>query len=291
MNFEAARQAIYQSYLNAKPFMDPNPSDRIRRRPDLLSSRLSRYPVQGNIAITGSKGKGSLARMIAALLSQLGSTGLFVSPHALYFTDRISVDGAPISEEAFCKYIETVMQELVPVENELKRGEYISPIGILSIIAMRYFSDQSTAFRVLELGRGAKYDDVNRIPHEIAVIGSIFLEHRRELGPSLREIAENKAAVITKETRRVYLMDQSPEVMEILLEQAKNSGAEVRRYGVDFVAEDDLSVSLPGEFQKKHAALAIAVASDLAKEIVEKTIDKTPLSKMYIPGRMEVLSR
>ena len=111
--------AIYRSYLRAKPYFAPDQPDSMRRSPDLLLPWLGKYPVKNNIVITGSKGKGSLARMIAALLWQMDRTGLFISPHILHFSERISIDGKPIGDDALEEYGNWVLQELLPVQAEL----------------------------------------------------------------------------------------------------------------------------------------------------------------------------
>lgn len=311
---------IYYSYLKAQPYFRADDSDANRRNPDILLPYLSIFPKEKNIVITGSKGKGSLARMLAALLSLCGKTGLFISPHILTFNERISVDGEMISDGDMERVAGSVLRDVEPIAEILKQGEYVSPVGILALMAMRYFSEQNTEWNVVECGKGAKYDDVNRIPHEYAVIGTVFLEHTKELGGTLEEIAADKACVITKDVRCVYVMEQQPSVREVIRRRAEEMGVAVKWYGEDFAAERvrqsvdgvradlcvgesvycDVKIPLLGAFQAKHAALALSLYLDILeddkkrkqKSSTERTFNwEHALSSVTIPGRMEILRK
>lgn len=298
---------IYRSYLNAQPYFRIDDSDADRRNPDLLLPYLSTFPKEKNIVITGSKGKGSLAWLLAALLSLCGKTGLFISPHIVTFNERISVDGEMISDGDLERVAGGVLRDVGPIARDLQREEYVSPIGILALAAMRYFSERKTEWNVVECGKGAKYDDVNRIPHEYAVIGTVFLEHTKELGGTLEEIAADKACVITEDVRCVYVMEQQPLAHEVIRRRAEEMGVAVKWYGEDFAAEmvrqsvdgvradlrigettfQDVKISLLGAFQAKHAALALALFFEiLEKSSTERTEIKT---KKQTPFQKEKL--
>ena len=301
---------LYHSYLKAVPYFAPDSPDALRRSPELLSPWLGAYSGEGNIVVTGSKGKGSLARMLAALLGTMGRTGLFISPHVTDFLERIAINGEQISKASFIRYAKTALEDAAKVERGLPQGAYVSPVGILALIAMRYFTDQQTVWRVLECGKGAKYDDVNRIPHRYAVIGTVFLEHTRELGASIEQIAADKAHVITKETRCVYVMEQEPAVSAVISEHARQMGVEAKWYGNDFSARgirQDVTgltadlwsdgrcyprVHLPllGSYQAKHAALALACFTDIAHSAPIPPEWRKALGAVRIPGRMEIVS-
>jgi hypothetical protein len=124
-----------------------------------------------------------------------------------------------------------------------------------------------------------KYDDVNNVRHDYAVINRIFLEHTRELGDTLTAIAEDKSHVITGEQKCVYFAEQEPEVLEVLQRRAETLHIPYKIYGRDFHAENirytcfgmqfdveigdniyaDLQIPLLGEHQAKNCALALAV--------------------------------
>ena len=93
--------------------------------------------------------------------------------------------------------IENILYYIYKYGPMLSEKEYISPMGIQAAAALEAFLEASVEFQVLECGKGVAYDDVNNVPHSYAVINRIFLEHTRELGATLKEIAENKAAIMT----------------------------------------------------------------------------------------------
>src|SRR3954470_20694548 len=73
--------------------------DRIAAFTELLGEPQRTYPV---IHLTGTNGKTSTSRMIDTLIRASGlRTGRFTSPHVESMTERISVDGDPLTEEAF----------------------------------------------------------------------------------------------------------------------------------------------------------------------------------------------
>ena len=195
-------------------------------------------------------------------------------------------------------------------------------MGIQADLALTYFSEKHTDFNVFECGKGAKYDDVNNIRHDYAVINRIFLEHTRELGDTLTAIAEDKSHVITGEQKCVYFAEQEQEVLNVLVRRAEMLQVPYKFYGRDFQAENirytcsgmlfdvvigdniypDLQIPLLGEHQAKNCALALAlcvgVMADLCREsnapdIFSDTMCnqiRRQLSATHHPGRMEILS-
>ena len=200
MTTEQAVDYVYASYLKAEPHLEYAASDSNKRNP-LLSKNIIEMLWERNkiptALVTGSKGKGSVAKMIATVMGAHRKVGLMTSPHILRFNERFQVAGEPISDEVLAVAISAVKQEFDKVESMLSEKEYISPMGIQAAAALEAFLGASVEFQVLECGKGVAYDDVNNMPHSYAVINRIFLEHTRELGATLKEIAENKAAIMT----------------------------------------------------------------------------------------------
>lgn len=166
-----------------------------------------------NILVTGSKGKGSTAYFIARLAETLHPRiGLFTSPHLLDSLERIRVNQMMISEAAFADAFRAIEPHLDRVEATLPEERYVGPVGIFAVLAAWYFARRNTVWNVYETGRGARFDDVAQLHHRTAVITSVLLEHVKELGPSLRDIAWHKAGAISPKTDLVVLGSRSPEI-------------------------------------------------------------------------------
>lgn len=308
-----AEDFFYESYLKAEKEWDYDMPDSKKRHPELsrdVIQELSKKHRVPTVHITGSKGKGSVACMIAAILSQYGEAGLMTSPHILSFNERFQINGKKISDEDFCAYAEKTGKLFAGAMQNLKRGECISPIGLQCALALQFFSDKRTDFDVLEGGKGVRYDDVNNVFHDYAVINTIFLEHTRELGKTLEEIALDKACIMTGDQKYAYTAEQADVVMEILQKKAAETNTHLQRYGRDFSAEniqygrDDMmfdicirgemvrGVVLPllGGYQAKNCALAMAVCKDILKDRFSGETAKAAVKKLRWPGRMEILS-
>lgn len=310
-----AEDFVYASYLRAATHLDYAAKDAGKRHPELTRSLLRQKSITPCVVVTGSKGKGSVANMISRILQTYYTVGLMTSPHITDFRERFRVNDTMISEADFCRLMTEIRPEIVDIASDLPESVCISPMGIQADLALTYFSEKHTDFNVFECGKGAKYDDVNNIRHDYAVINRIFLEHTRELGDTLAAIAEDKSHVITGEQKCVYFAEQEPEVLEILVRRAEAMQVPYKIYGRDFQAENirytcsgmlfdvvigdniypDLQIPLLGEHQAKNCALALAVCADVMADLYrESTTFSMPavrknLSLLHWPGRMEVL--
>lgn len=310
-----AEDFVYVSYLRASTHQDYAAKDAGKRHPELTRSLLRQKSIAPCVVVTGSKGKGSVANMISRILQTNLSVGLMTSPHITDFRERFRVNDTMISEADFCRLMAEIQPEILDIASDLPESVCISPMGIQADLALTYFSEKHTAFNVFECGKGAKYDDVNNIRHDYAVINRIFLEHTRELGDTLAAIAEDKSHVITGEQKCVYFAEQEPEVLEVLVRRAEAMQVPYKIYGRDFQAENirytcsgmlfdvvigdniypDLQIPLLGEHQAKNCALALAVCMDVMADLCRKSKTfsmpavRNNLSLLHWPGRMEVL--
>lgn len=310
-----AEDFVYASYLRAATHQDYAAKDAGKRHPELTRSLLRQKSLTPCVVVTGSKGKGSVANMISRILQTNYTVGLMTSPHITDFRERFRVNDTMISETDFCRLMAEIQPEILDIASDLPDSVCISPMGIQAELALTYFSEKHTDFNVFECGKGAKYDDVNNIRHDYAVINRIFLEHTRELGDTLTAIAEDKSHVITGEQKCVYFAEQEQEVLNVLVRRAEAMQVPYKIYGRDFQAENirytcsgmqfdvvigdtiypDLQIPLLGEHQAKNCALALAVCMDVMADLCrESTIFSIPtvrenLSLLHWPGRMEVL--
>ena len=310
-----AEDFVYASYLRAATHQDYAAKDAGKRHPELTRSLLRQKSITPCVVVTGSKGKGSVANMISRILQTNYTVGLMTSPHITDFRERFRVNDTIISEADFCRLMTQIRPEILDIASDLPESVCISPMGIQADLALTYFSEKHTDFNVFECGKGAKYDDVNNIRHDYAVINRIFLEHTRELGDTLTAIAEDKSHVITREQKCVYFAEQEQEVLNVLVRRAEMLQVPYKFYGRDFQAENiryacsgmlfdvvigdniypDLQIPLLGEHQAKNCALALAVCADVMADLYrESTTFSMPavrknLSLLHWPGRMEVL--
>lgn len=309
MNKKEAEDYVYRSYLKAAKYQEYATKDKEKRNPALTREIITGLSVTPCAIVTGSKGKGSVTCIISQILQTEFKTGMMTSPHITDFCERFRIDGKAISDEEFITHMQRIIPHFDQIEAGMPCDKSISPMGIQAALALDYFNTNNTQFNVFECGKGARFDDVNNIPHQYAVINSIFLEHTRELGETLAEIAFDKSHVITGGQKCVYIAEQKPEAMETILERANHYNIPVKVYGRDFHCSnirytkqgmlfnvtignkhyDDITVPLLGEHQAKNCALAMALCKDIMETFDIDRI-KASLKSLSWPGRMEILS-
>ena len=282
---------------------------RIRALTELLGDPQHAYPV---IQVAGTNGKGSTAAMIESLLRADGlRTGRFTSPHVTSVTERITIDGAPISEERF----DATWQEIEPyvalVDERLIDGVEMTFFEIITAMAYAAFADAPVDVAVVEVGLGGTWDATHVADAGVAVITPIDLDHTHLLGSTVAEIAREKAGII-KPGAHAILAGQSVEAAQVLLERCIEMGALPQREGIDFGvihrqvavggqliringAEgpvDDIFLPLHGAHQAGNAAQALAaVEAFLGLKAVNADVVREGFAAVQFPGRMEVVRR
>src|SRR5215211_344784 len=204
---------------------------RIRALTELLGDPQHCYPV---IHLTGTNGKGSTAAMIDSLLRADGlRTGRFTSPHVMGVTERITVNGEPISDERF----DEVWREIEPyaaiVDDHLIDGVRLTFFEIITAMAFATFADAPVDVAVVEVGLGGTWDATNVADADVAVITPIDLDHTHLLGTTLAEIAREKAGII-KPGAQAIMAGQPLEAAQVLLERCAEVGALIQREGIEF---------------------------------------------------------
>ncbi|MFI5415628.1 MAG: bifunctional folylpolyglutamate synthase/dihydrofolate synthase, partial [Candidatus Lutacidiplasmatales archaeon] len=150
-----------------------------------------------SIHITGSKGKGSTAAMAASMLGASGrKVGLFTSPHLVSYRERIRINGDPISPDAVVKGFRAVahaaqkLQGSGAIDRSPTFFEYTTAMGFV------HFASEKVDAAVIEVGLGGRLDSTNVLDAPIAVITTVELEHTEILGPTLSEVAREKAGIL-----------------------------------------------------------------------------------------------
>src|SRR6266545_1353577 len=224
--FAEAQDALLSRWPETK--LEPS-LDRIEAFTTLLGDPQRAYPV---IHLTGTNGKTSTSRMIETLLRTLNlRTGRFTSPHLEKMSERIVIDGEPLSDEAFVAAFNDVAAYTHVVDAE---QDY--PLSFFeTIVAMAYaaFADAPVDVAVVEVGLGGAWDATNVADGAVAVVLPIAVDHAKYLGESAGTIAIEKAGII-KPGATAILAQQEPDAAAVLLARATEVGATVAREGVEF---------------------------------------------------------
>ena len=262
------------------------------------------------VHLTGTNGKTSTSRMIDDLLRAAGlRTGRFTSPHLESMTERISVDGEPLSEDAFVR----AWQDVAPyVEMVDQQGPH--PMSFFETsVAMAYaaFADAPVDVAVVEVGMGGAWDATNVVDAEVAVITPISVDHARYLGETPAAIAEEKVGIV-KPNSVVIVARQDEEVMEVVVRRAREVGAELRVEGVHFgvvhsvpgvggqlmnlrvddTSFDEILLPLYGGHQAQNAVLALAaVHAVLGESALTGQVVEAAFTEATSPGRLEIIRR
>jgi len=164
--------------------------ERVHQLLELLQINAQQIP---SIHLAGTNGKGSTAAYCASLLQESGlKVGLFTSPHIYDFSERIRVNGCPITPQdviAFCQRFQNLNSTIDASFFELTFA-----------MALAYFQEQACDYIVIETGLGGRLDATNVINPKVSIITNIGLDHQDFLGNTIEEIAGEKAGIIKTQT-------------------------------------------------------------------------------------------
>jgi dihydrofolate synthase/folylpolyglutamate synthase len=178
-----------------------------------------------SVHIAGTNGKGSSAHSIAAVLQAAGyKTGLYTSPHLKDFTERIRVNGQPISRQAVISFVEEQQEFIL----ELQPSFFETTVAM----AFDYFRQQQVDIAVIEVGMGGRLDSTNVIQPLVSLITHIGYDHMEFLGDSLDKIAGEKAGII-KQRVPVVIGERQDETTEVYEKIAREKKAPL------YFAQDD----------------------------------------------------
>ena len=254
--------------------------------------------------IAGTNGKGSTGACLASILRAGGHrVGFMPKPHLVSYTERIEVDGHPISEDDFVKTLEQLRPALDEVATEMGPA---TEFEMLTAMAIHYLAPRVDLL-VCEVGLGGRLDATNALDLGVAVITNVDLDHQKYLGNTIGEIAREKAAIIKE--RDLVITGCEGESLEIVEDHTARVFGTLWRLGYELQVESkslgwdgsslstsgpgfeygDLRLSLVGDYQPANAALAVAAANALGSG-AEPAV-RQGLAAVEWPGRLHVIAQ
>lgn len=239
------------------------------------------------IHIAGTNGKGSCSHSLASILQVQGyKVGLYTSPHLVDFSERIRVNGKPISEEYIVDFVEQERSFIEPL--------HPSFFEVTTALAFKYFRDMQVDIAVIEVGLGGRLDCTNIITPILSIITNISYDHTQFLGNTLAKIAGEKAGII-KEGIPIIIGETVPETRPVFEDKAKEVGAPIifaednkeiidaeptTDGGIRYSTKSfgDITGSLGGFYQKKNANTVLcAYKKLLGMNVIKADNEEQPI--------------
>ena len=243
------------------------------------------------VHVAGTNGKGSVCAYLASVLSAAGyKTGRYTSPHLMNWTERICIDGVPISWESLASELQEAKNAIAPDASIPTQFE------VFTAAAWQYFAAQKVDVAVIEVGLGGRLDATNVCDQPLAtVIVSIGRDHWQRLGDTLGKIASEKAGIL-KEGVTAIVGPLPAEAKEAVVARASEVGAPIvwvnpaREVGGELIYDDiQYPQTLLGEHQKVNSACAIATIQTLRSQgwqISNEAITEG-MRRVRWPGRLQ----
>jgi len=253
--------------------------------------------------IAGTNGKGSTAACLASILQAAGHVvGFMPKPHLVSYTERIQVNGIPITERDFAQALEDLKPTLQAIADDMGPA---TEFEMLTAMALAYLAPRVDRL-VCEVGLGGRLDATNALDLGLAVITNVDLDHQKYLGDTIEAIANEKAAIIKPGNRVVTGCEGA--ALAIVEDYARLAGATPWRLGAEIQVESSsrgwdghlvsvagpgfehrrLVVPLVGDYQPANAALAVATAHLLDDVMVDAV--RKGLAQTSWPGRLQLIA-
>lgn len=255
-----------------------------------------------SIHVTGTNGKGSTATMIARLLQAQGlRVGRYSSPHLSSVTERIEIDGEPISRDVFA---EEVMALAAVVELSEHPPSYFE---LLTATAYRLFAVEAVEVAVIEVGVLGRFDATNVIDADVAVITNIGTDHTDKQGDWRRNIASEKVG-IAKPTSTLVVGETDPDLRDIfegegaasvlfadeefeLVHDQPAVGGRLVAVRTPRGLTEEVFLSVHGSHQATNASIALTVAEEFFDAALPDEVVAEAFGELALPGRVEVVDK
>ena len=256
------------------------------------------------VQIVGTNGKGSTGALLAAMLAAHGlPTGFYLSPHFLSVRERILLGGRQLPEADWLAAANAVLAATAP-GGETARLTYFE---LLTVMAAWLYADQGAEAAIYEAGLGGAGDATTALPRDLVLFTPIGLDHLKVIGPTLADIARDKAKAMVPGGVAVT-GPQPPEAMAELRREASRLGT--RLFDVSELASfqsatktaslcgnksleiPDAKMRLAGPHQAQNAALALAgfsLCADMLGLDPDAEALRRALAETFIPGRLHLL--
>ncbi len=252
--------------------------------------------------IAGTNGKGSTGACLTSILRAAGhSVGFMPKPHLISYTERIEINGRPISEDEFVHTLGDLLPTLDEIAAEMGPA---TEFEMLTAMAVMFLAPRVDRL-VCEVGLGGRLDATNALDLGVTAITNVDLDHQKYLGDTIGQIAHEKAAIIKDGNRAVTGCEG--EALQIVEAQAARVSAQLWRLGREVSIEStslgwdghvlsvtgpgfvhrDLRLPLVGDYQPANAALAVA-AAHLLDAVTDDQV-RAGLASTRWPGRLEVI--
>jgi len=244
--------------------------DRILLLLEKLGNPQQKVPI---IHVAGTNGKGSVCAYLSSILTAAGyKVGRYISPHLVNWTERICINEIPINEEKLISLLEIIQQQIPDNEADIP-----TQFEVITAAAWLYFAKEKVDVAVIEVGLGGRLDATNVVSNPlVSVITSLSMEHWQILGPTLRDIAKEKAGIL-KPYRPAVIGVLPPEVTVLIrtyLESLQcparwiSPAKEVIKENQRWARYQGLEYPLPlfGDVQLINSAIAIAVIQCLREQ-------------------------
>ena len=283
------------------------------------------------VHVAGTKGKGSTAAILGAILSAAGHrTGVFTSPHLERLEERVQIDGHECSPAELIELVGLLRPTVEAMDRQAAEAgpdeSGLPEIGptyfeITTAMALLHFARQKVDAAVLEVGLGGRLDSTNVCRPRVSVITSISYDHTRQLGDTLESIALEKAGIVKPGVPVISGVDQ-PGPRDVIRRICHERGAPLVERGVDFSFRyepprhlesgpaagrldfehrtpggtrvwRDLALGLLGPHQAANAAVALATLEQLRRDgwRIPEEAWRRGLAEVRWPARVELLAR
>ena len=271
--------------------------DRMHRLMTVLGLPQRRF---ASIHVVGTNGKSSTVRFCAAILERHGlRTGSYTSPHLGSFRERIEVGEEPVPEADFAAAVARAAQAAELVNRTAEPDDQVTQFEALTAAAYHELARRGVEVAVVEAGLGGRFDATNVIPSKVQAITSVGLEHTRWLGPTLKDIAEEKLAVVRDHgTLVIGALDEESRAVATRTAVARSAtlvavgpeGSPPASGGRRAPGDLGLAMRAPGRFQRGNFAVAAAAAEAFLGRPLEPAALEAAARETTIPGRVEIVA-